>query len=118
MDEVRASAKQVVECADLSPSKCMESGDYIRWVLQTTNHITYGNLLEMHKCCRYVFIKGLWQTHWRNTLSSGINRLSVKTLTGVFASMYSSELHCLHESKQFNAAEYDTITPLQLCAYT
>lgn len=38
------------------PPKCMESGDYMRRVLQTADHITYvyGNLLEMHKCCCYL----------------------------------------------------------------
>lgn len=74
----------------------MESGDYMRWVLQTTNHITYayGNLLEMHKCCLLFMYQGLQQTLWRNR--SGINLLSVKTLTGVCA------------SSQFNTAESDT----------
>lgn len=42
-DGVRASAKQVVVGADLFPPKCMESGDYMRWVLNTTNHITYAH---------------------------------------------------------------------------
>ena len=40
-------------------------------------------------------------THWRNTLRSGINLLSVKTLTRVCALLYSNEM-------QFNAEEYDT----------
>lgn len=52
----------------------------MRWVLQTTNHITYayGNLLEMHKCCLLFTYHGLQHTLWRNR--SGINLLSVKTL--------------------------------------
>ena len=47
--------------------------------------------------------------HIGETLSAlGFNRLSVKTLTGACTSSYSGKLHCLHESKQFNAVEYDT----------
>lgn len=99
-DEVRVSSV----CWSFPP-KCMESGDYMRWLLQTTNHITYahGNLPEMHKCCRYLCTK-VSGKHF----GSGINLLSVKTLNGGCASKWSPALYCLHWSQQFNTAESDT----------
>lgn len=72
MDIQRFSDEQVVRCvADLShPNVCMQSGDYMRWLLQTTNHITYGygNLTEMHKCYCHLWAK----VPGHNTLARGL----------------------------------------------
>lgn len=76
MDEVRASAKQVVVLPWSFPPKCMESGDYMRRVLQTTNHITYayGNLPGDAQMQTPFMRQGLQQTLWRKTLKHfGIN---------------------------------------------
>lgn len=112
IDEVRASAKQVVVCADLStPPKCMEPGDYIHWVLQTTNHITYGNLLEMHKCYRYVFMKISGQ-HIGETLSDlGLICYLWRLLPGCV--LYCTAMRCSLMLKNMTP-----INALQLCVYT